>query len=579
MTNLVAGVAESVAEYHEKTAIADDGTTTSYEQFWERAGRFAAALDERGVGPDDRVAIYLPNLPQFVTAFYGTLRAGGIVVPMNSQYKAREISHLLSDSGAKAVVTLAENAAAVDKVRAETDVEHVVSVGETVEDATDFEAFLAEDTVSVAKRADGDIACQPYTSGTTGMPKGVLLSHYNLAWTGRTNAELLEGGLTPDDGLVGTLPLFHIYGMSVVMNAALVNGAAYYPVTEWDAPEVMGLIEQHRLSIMYGVPAMFNDMISQPDAADYDLSSLRFISSGGDSLPVEVLETFEELFDTGLYEGYGLTETSPTTHANTPDARRKGSIGKPLPGVDSKVVGPDIGALSRVEEGSVGEDIELDGIVGEIIVSDPNVMQGYYGLPEANESAFTDEDGQRWFHTGGLGYWDEDDFFYVVDRDKHMNVTGGYNTYPREIEELLYEHPEIAEATVVVGIPDERRNETVKPFVVPVPRRPHRRGRQGVLSRPARGLQAPPRGRHRGGTPADIDREGPKARTRESVASRFYCHSWFRYRCNRTFAERPVPRCSRIVRYAHSRSQYRCVSLRSAPRSIRTRLSRSGRGR
>ena len=375
MTNLVAGVAESVAEYHEKTAIADDGTTTSYEQFWERAGRFAAALDERGVGPDDRVAIYLPNLPQFVTAFYGTLRAGGIVVPMNSQYKAREISHLLSDSGAKAVVT------------------------------------LAEDTVSVAKRADGDIACQPYTSGTTGMPKGVLLSHHNLAWTGRTNAELLEGGLTPDDGLVGTLPLFHIYGMSVVMNAALVNGAAYYPVTEWDAPEVMGLIEQHRLSIMYGVPAMFNDMISQPDAADYDLSSLRFISSGGDSLPVEVLETFEELFDTGLYEGYGLTETSPTTHANTPDARRKGSIGKPLPGVDSKVVGPDIGALSRVEEGSVGEDIELDGIVGEIIVSDPNVMQGYYGLPEANESAFTDEDGQRWFHTGGLGYWDEDDFF------------------------------------------------------------------------------------------------------------------------------------------------------------------------
>jgi len=468
MTNLVAEVAESVTRNPTETAIAYDGTATSYEQFWERAGRFAAALDERGIGPDDRVAIYLPNLPQFVTAFYGTLRAGGIVVPMNPQYKAREISHLLSDSGAKAVVTLAENAAAVDEVQSETAVEHVVSVGEAGDAATAFEAFLADDTLDVVERADDDVACQPYTSGTTGKPKGVLLSHHNLAWTGRTNAELLEGGLTTDDGLVGTLPLFHIYGMSVVMNAALVNGAAYYPVTEWDASEVMESIEEHRLTVMYGVPAMFNDMINQPDAADYDLSSLRFINSGGASLPIEVLETFEELFDAELYEGYGLTETSPTTHANKPGARRKGSIGKPLPGVDSKVVGPNFETMPRVEEGPVGEDVDLDDVVGEIVVAGPNVMQGYYGLPEANESAFTHEDGKRWFHTGDLGYWDEDDFFYVVDRDKHMIVTGGYNVYPREIEELLYEHPDIAEAAVV-GVPDERRGETVKAFVVLVP--------------------------------------------------------------------------------------------------------------
>ncbi|MFC7228477.1 long-chain fatty acid--CoA ligase [Salinirubellus salinus] len=468
MTNLVAEVAAAVDEYPTETAIAYDGTVTSYEEFWDRAGRFAAALDERGLGPDDRVAIYLPNLPQFVTAFYGTLRAGGIVVPMNPQYKAREITHLLSDSGTKAVVTLAENAGAVESVVPETDVEHVVSVGEDVESATEFEAFLADETLDVVDRADDDVACQPYTSGTTGKPKGVLLSHHNLAWTGRTNAELVEGGLTTDDGLVGTLPLFHIYGMSVVMNAALVNGAAYYPVTEWDATEVMTSIEEHRLTVMYGVPAMFNDMINQPDATDYDLSSLRFINSGGDSLPIEVLETFEELFDAELYEGYGLTETSPTTHANKPGARRKGSIGKPLPGVDSKVVGPNFEPMPRVEEGPVDEDVDLDAVVGEIVVAGPNVMQGYYGLPEANAAAFTDEDGTRWFHTGDLGYWDEDDFFYVVDRDKHMIVTGGYNVYPREIEELLYEHPDVAEAAVV-GIPDERRNETVKAFVVPVP--------------------------------------------------------------------------------------------------------------
>lgn len=465
MTNLATGVAETVARTPAETAIAYDGETTSYERFWERAGRFAAALSERGVGADDRVAIYLPNLPQFVTAFYGTLRAGGVVVPMNPQYKAREITHLLSDSGARAVVTLAENAGAVESVLGETNVEHVVSVGES-DAATGFESFLADDPIETVERDDDDVACQPYTSGTTGTPKGVLLTHHNLAWTSRTNAELVEGGLTTEDGLVGALPLFHIYGMSVVMNAALVNGAAYYPVTEWDAVEVMELVERERLTVMYGVPAMFNDMINQPDAGGYDLSSLRFINSGGDSLPIEVLERFEELFDAELYEGYGLTETSPTTHANTPGARRKGSIGKPLEGVDSKVVGPGFEELPRVERGPVGDDVDLDEVVGEIVVAGPNVMQGYYGLPEANESAFTESGGKRWFHTGDLGYWDEDDYFYVVDRDKHMIVTGGYNVYPREVEELLYEHPNVAEAAVV-GVPDERRGETVKAFVVP----------------------------------------------------------------------------------------------------------------
>lgn len=468
MANLCTEIAETVAQHPTGSAVVYGRETVSYETFWERTGRFAAALAERGVEEGDRVAIYLPNLPQFVTAFYGTLRAGAIVVPMNPQYKAREITHLLSDSGASAVVTLAENVASVESVRAETDVSHVVSVGEDVESAMDFEAFLADETLDVVDRDDDDVAVQPYTSGTTGTPKGVLLSHHNLAWTSRTNAELVDGGFTTDDGLVGTLPLFHIYGMSVVMNAALVNGAAYYPVREWDATEVMDAIDRDDLTIMYGVPAMFNDMVNQPDAESYDLGSLRFVNSGGSSLPIEVLKQFEETFDAELYEGYGLTETSPTTHANKPGARRKGSIGKPLDGVDAKVVGPDFSEQPRVERGPVGDETDLDAIIGELVVAGPNVMQGYYELPEANESAFTEENGTRWFHTGDLGYWDEDDYFYVVDRDKHMIVTGGYNVYPREIEELLYEHPDIAEAAVA-GVPDERRGETVKAFVVPVP--------------------------------------------------------------------------------------------------------------
>ncbi|WP_137291317.1 long-chain-fatty-acid--CoA ligase [Natronorubrum halophilum] len=468
MTNLVRNVSETVESTPDSVAIADDDTELSYEAFWERAGRFARALADHDIGADDRVAIYLPNLPQFVTAFQGTLRAGGIVVPMNPQYKAREIAHLLSDSGARAVVTLSENVSAVSDVLEETAVERVISVGPDTDGATDFEDFLADDTLEIVDRADDDIAVQPYTSGTTGTPKGVLLTHDNLAWTANANSDLI-GGIEPDDKLIGTLPLFHIYGMSVVMNGALFNGAAYHPVPEWDATAVMGTIESERITVMFGVPAMFNDMVNHPEAETYDLSSLRFVNSGGSSLPMDVLERFEETFGPALYEGYGLTETSPTTHANAPGARRKGSIGKPFDGMDAKVVDDEFAEIPRVEEGPINEgEVDLAETTGELVVSGPNVMAGYYGLPEANEEAFTEADGKTWFHTGDIGYWDEDDFFYVVDREKHMIVTGGYNVYPREVEELLFEHEDIADAAVV-GVPDERRGETVKALVVPTP--------------------------------------------------------------------------------------------------------------
>lgn len=485
MTNLVAEVADTVSSTPDSVAISFDGNEQTYETFWERTGQFAAALNDQGIGEDDRIAIYLPNLPQFVTAFYGALRTGSIVVPMNPQYKAREISHLLSDSGAKAVVTLSENAEAVADVQPETDVDTVVSVGEPVESAVDFEAFLADETVPVVDRGDDDVAVQPYTSGTTGKPKGVLLSHHNLASNTRSNMTLLEPSINHEDNLIGTLPLFHIYGMSAVMNAAVFTGATYYPVAEWDPQVVFDLIESEGITVMYGVPAMFNDMINQPNADEVDLSSLRFVNSGGSSLPMEVLETFEDLFGTELFEGYGLTETSPVTHANRPGARRKGSIGQPVENVDAKIVDQHFEELPRVEEGPVDESgvasetrrggggetagvVDLDDVVGELVVSGPNVMQGYYGLPEANEQAFTEQDGKRWFHTEDLGYWDEDDFVYIVDREKHMIVTGGYNVYPREVEELLYEHDAVADVAVV-GVEDERRGETVKALVVPAP--------------------------------------------------------------------------------------------------------------
>ena len=469
MTNLVTDVAETVENNPDSPAIVYDGHELTYDQFWTRAGQFAQALHDSAIEEGDRVGIYLPNLPQFVTAFYGTLRAGGVVVPMNPQYKAREISHLLADSGAEAVVSLADNVPEVLDVLDDTDVREVVSVGADVEGATEFDDFLAAGTAGTVDRADDDIAVQPYTSGTTGTPKGVLLTHHNLGWTTRTNSSVIPGEIGTEDKLLGVLPLFHIYGMSVVMNGSMYAGGTYYPVPEWNAPTVMDRIEDEGLTIMFGVPAMFNDMINQPDADEYDFESLRFVNSGGSSLPIEVLERFEDLYHVQLNEGYGLTETSPVTHANTPEARRKGSIGRPLDGVEAKVVGLDFETVSRVEEGPIDEEqADLDEITGELVVSGPNVMQGYAGLPEANEQAFTEEDGTTWFHTGDVCYWDEDDFFFVVDREKHMIITGGYNVYPREVEELLFEHEDIADAAVV-GIPDDRRGEIPVAYAVPTP--------------------------------------------------------------------------------------------------------------
>ena len=468
MTNLVTDIEETVAASPEATAIGRRDREITYEEFWTEAGRFARALADAGVQPGDRVGIYLPNLPEFVVAFHGVLRAGAVVVPMNPQYRAREIEHLLADSGAVAVVALADLVPRVREVAAETDVHTVVSVGGAASGAVEYEEFLADEPMETVDRADDDVAVQPYTSGTTGAPKGVLLTHRNLAFEARASPAIHDG-IYADDRMFGALPLFHIYGMTVTMLATFYEGGSYWPVPEWDAGETLELIDEVGITILHGVPAMYNDLVNHPDAPDYDLATVRFANAGGASLPLEVMRRFEELFEPRLLEGYGLTETAPVTHANRPDDRRPGSIGKPIPGVESTVVDADFEALEPVERGPVDDETDLDEVVGEIVVSGPNVMAGYDDRPEANEEAFTvDEDEVEWFHTGDLGYHDEDGFFYVVDREKHMIVTGGYNVYPREVEELLFEHPAVADVAVV-GVPDERRGETVTAYVVAQP--------------------------------------------------------------------------------------------------------------
>lgn len=464
MTNLISNVAQAADAHATETALWHTDRDISYREFWSLVGRFSAALADRGIEPGDRIALYLPNIPQYVIGFCGTLHAGGTIVPMNPQYKAREIEHLLADSEAKVVLTLGDLVSTVESVRNATAVEHVVST-DSVEGTVTMDEFLIDHSApEFVDRRDDDIAVQPYTSGTTGQPKGVQLTHRNLAWDAHASAKLMDGGVRSDDRFLGVLPLFHIYGMTVTMIAPLFEGGAYYPVSSWDAREVLSLIEREQLTVMHGVPAMFNDLINLEDAAAFDLSSLRFVNSGGSSLPIEVLEQFEKRYDVELYEGYGLTETSPVTHANRPGNRRPGSIGQPLDGVEAKIVDSDFGEMEPVECGPV--DRASDAATGELVVHGPNVMAGYYELPQANEEAFTEKDGKRWFHTGDIAYHDEDDFVYIIDRKTHTINTAGYNVYPREIEELLFEHPDI-EAAAVVGIPDDRRGETIKAFVVP----------------------------------------------------------------------------------------------------------------
>jgi Acyl-CoA synthetases (AMP-forming)/AMP-acid ligases II len=253
--------------------------------------------------------------------------------------------------------------------------------------------------------------------------------------------------------------------MTVVMNAVLFSGGEYWPLPSWDVEQALGVIEEAEISIFHGVPAMYNDIITTDPEGSRDLSSVSLSGVGGAGIPGEVLRQFETLYDTTVYEGYGLTETSPVTHFNRPSAgRRVGSIGKVLTGIQARVVDEDFAEVSPIETGPV-EDAELDGITGEIVINGPNVTRGYQDRPKANEASFTEADGKRWFHTGDIGYQDEEGFFFVVDREKHVIVTGGYNVYPREVEELLFEHEAVADAAVV-GIPDERRGETVKAFVV-----------------------------------------------------------------------------------------------------------------
>jgi long-chain acyl-CoA synthetase len=441
--NLASILTDTAAEHGERTAFKLDDVELSYEVLDGSSARIAALLGSKGLEPGDRVGLMLPNVPYFPAIYYAILRAGGIVVPMNVLLKGREVKFYVEDSGAKFLFAWHDFAEAAEQGAAGAEL-ILVKPGE-------FEKLVLEHEpdADVADRAGDDTAVILYTSGTTGTPKGAELTHSNLRQNCTVSARTL-GGFTADDVLLGALPLFHSFGQTCTMNAAVRIGACVTMLPRFDPEKALEIIERDRVTVFQGVPTMYNAMLHAERADSTDTSCLRVCNSGGAAIPVELIRGFEEKFGCDILEGYGLSETSPVASFNHPDRERKpGSIGTPIEGVEMQVWDDD------------GNEVP-QGEVGEIVIRGHNVMKGYWERPEATEEAIT---GDGWFHTGDMAKVDEDGYFFIVDRKKDLIIRGGYNVYPREIEEVLYEHPAVQEAAVL-GVPDDSLGEEVGAAVV-----------------------------------------------------------------------------------------------------------------
>jgi long-chain acyl-CoA synthetase len=428
VTNLAKNLTATTRAHAGRVAVRVDNAAMTYRALDEASARVAGLLHERGLRPGDRVGIMMPNVAEVPVVYYGVLRAGGVVVPMNPLLKGREVAYYLSDSGARLIFAWHGFADPAREGAEQAEAELIVV------DGVGFPDLLASVTpdFQVADTDDEDTAVILYTSGTTGHPKGAELTHANLiSNTEVSRADIVRAG--PDDVIFGGLPLFHVFGQTVALNVAVAAGACLTLLPRFEAAHALRIIADHKVTVFEGVPTMYVALLHQPDRADYDTSALRMCISGGAALPVEVLRGFDEAFGVPVLEGYGLSETSPVASFNHPGRERKpGSIGTPIRDVELRVVDED------------GHEMP-QGEVGEIVIRGPNVMKGYWQRPEATTEAIRD----GWFHTGDLAKVDEDGYFYIVDRKKDLIIRGGYNVYPREIEEVLYEHPAVAEAAVI----------------------------------------------------------------------------------------------------------------------------------
>src|SRR5246127_47180 len=440
MTSLSTNLVASKERNPNRVALRCDDLQFTFAEFDAAAARAATLLEQAGVERGVRGGIMLPNPPAFAIAFYGIIYRGAVAVPMNPLLKAREVAFYLSNSGAKALFgtpAFAEEAAA-----------GAAEVGAQcwlVDDAGLMKLIADLPEHSPVERGDDDVAVILHTSGTTGKPKGAMLTHANLSRNCEVSVRTLVE-TDQDDVVMGCLPLFHVFGLTCGLNGTVLAGGMLTLIPRFDPRKALEVIERDAVTVFEGVPTMYSALLSVADEAKPRATrSLRICISGGAAMPVQVLTDFEKAFGCTVLEGYGLSESSPAAAFNHPRRPRKvGSIGTPIEGVQMRVVDLD------------GVEVP-QGEVGETQIRGHNVMKGYWNLPDATKSTIT-ADG--WLNTGDVGRVDEDGYFYIVDRTKDMIIRGGYNVYPREIEEVLYEHPDVAEAAVI-GIPHDSLGEEV----------------------------------------------------------------------------------------------------------------------
>lgn len=451
--NLASIIRSSAQAWPDRTAVVIGQTQITYAQLDGMARKLAWALHGLGIEPGQHVALMLPNVPQFIVAYFGAHYAGCTVVPLNVLLSGPEVAYHLRDSDAVALVVWEGflESAQVGFSRVD-DCKHLIVAKA---DPTDLDQ--APGTHSLARLLatatpiedlpptnPDDTAVILYTSGTTGQPKGAELTHFNLFYNALYSRSKLLGMDTGSVALV-TLPLFHSFGQTVLQNAVLGAGGTLVLLPRFTPQDAFGLMQEHRVTLFAGVPTMYFALLHYPEADQYDLSSLKSCVSGGSAMPVEVMKAFDDKYGVDILEGYGLSETSPVASFNRPDRPKKpGSIGLPIDGVEFRLVDDD------------GHRVEETGKPGEIWIFGPNVMKGYYNKPEATHASIQ----RGWFKTGDVATRDEDGFYFIVDRKKDMIIRGGFNVYPREIEEVLYAHPAVVEAAVI-GVPHQSHGEEV----------------------------------------------------------------------------------------------------------------------
>jgi long-chain acyl-CoA synthetase len=458
----------ATGRYGDRPASAFLGAQLTFREVKSQVDRLATALHGMGISKGDRVGIMLPNSPQYMIAFFAISRLGAIVVNINPIYTLREVDLVAQDAALRAVITLDALAPLIIGVKPNSSIEHIITTSVQEYSAKpDSAPPVPEGTLSLTALINGvaevglprveidaeqDVAVLQYTGGTTGVPKGAMLTHYNLYSNAIQTALWAQGVTEPgNERYLMVIPYFHIYGQTVGLLVGAWNGAMQIMIPKFDIEMLLAAIKHYQPTFFPSVPTLYISMLNHPESKNSGLDRVRRYNSGSAPLPVEVLEQFEVLAGSMLYEGYGLTEASPVTHSTPTLAKRKpGSIGLPIPSTECKIVDLETGQ----QEVPVGE-------TGELCIRGPQVMKGYWNKPE--ETADTLRDG--WLYTGDVARMDEDGFFYIVQRKKDMIIVSGFNVYPNEVEDVLFTHPDVVEAAVI-GVPDAYRGEAVKAFVV-----------------------------------------------------------------------------------------------------------------